>query len=233
MNNNKKIKNKVLKQIWIWIILSFLWIWGIINTCNAFDYSVFASLWWILSTEINLKVEPWTVTIFAPDTVSFGNIIASSETGLVVVDTSTITWSTPEWSMIEWAYFWIRDLESRDNWYSVQLSSADFILGSNNNVKIDKKHVSVQLTWTWWTWIWNQWWIFLLDWDFPPEVESPVLWWSAFSIPATIISRSSATTPTRWRIWMYWVQPIFNIVVPKYQQIGVYTSSFSFTYIEN
>ena len=185
------------------------------------------------TTDVNVEILPGPLEIFAPSVIDFGTIEANNDTWVVVIDVWGIAWVNVTWSTISWAYFWVLDLKWTPAWYYVTLDSADLILGSDNNVKIVSDNIKMILTWTWGSWAGPlQGWIFLLDWELPEEVQAPEFPEAVFDSP-TIISRNWPTTPAVWRLWMYGLQPIFKIYVPKYQQLWEYTSTFTLTIIEN
>lgn len=190
------------------------------------------------TTNVNLEVLPGVLEIFAPGTINFPDIAVTNNTWHIYVDVATMTWQNVTWSTISWSYFWVTDLKWAANWYHVTLQSDDLV-HSDTVVKILKSNIELSLSWTWWQGSSeDQWWIFILDsynWEnVPPEVTSPTVNKIQFGdSAATIISRSWATTPTVWRVWMYWLQPVFDIYVPKYQQLWNYTSTFTMTLIED
>lgn len=200
---------------------------------------------WDQTTDIDVKVLQGTIDIFAPNAIDFGSWVVQNNTWFLSVDIKNLTWNEVIWSTVSWAYFWVTDLKSSTGWYDVQLGSADLVLDSNSWVVIHTKDIFMILSWAWWNWSWAwawQWWIFVLDsapdewWWLPPQVQSittPGTGWIVFDDSPTILSRTWATTPSLWRVWMYWVQPKFDIYIPKYQQIWSYTSIFTLTLVEH
>ena len=185
------------------------------------------------TTDVSLDILEWTITIFAPWAIDFGDTVIQNVQQTVTIDTADVnTGYTVTWSTLSWSYFAIEDLKWANSGYTLKLASAPLILDTDTGVNIPSANILLDLTQTWWTWAWDQGWIFLLNWELPSEIDSPLLSDADFTSEATIISRTSATTPAAWRLWMYWVQPVFDIQVPKFQQLGSYTSTFTLTLTE-
>ena len=194
------------------------------------------------STTVNLEIIGWTVTIDAPAVLDFGTGVAKADTGSLLIDMRTYS----GWLL----YFELEDLRGWANGYYTTLGISN--MTSWNAKVIDKFNVKItgnnDSTWRpyWddnntWTIFSSKTWITKLDWldgqEVPPEVNIPS---SIFNVesslglpaPITVLQRDFATTPDPSIIWKYGLQPTFKAYIPKYQEIGQYTSTMTFTLTE-
>ena len=205
---------------------------AIIYSCSASNYWIFYQVSFV---EVKLQISGADYNVFFPISISFPSIQVENITWTVVIDTASLTSAlVVTWSNLTWAYFWIQDLTWSNSWFSLNLQSNDLIANGSNS-KIWKELIIISISWATWynmTWTW-QGWLFLLNWDNPPEVKTYTWTSQDFSAWYTIMYRNEKTTPAEWRVWMYWIQPIFQIQVRKYQTLGEYTSTFVLTLTPN
>ncbi len=187
---------------------------------------------WTDSTDVDLEIEAWLVTIFAPGAITFPAVTVLNTTWHTIIDTAELsTWQTVTWSQLTWSYFWLEDLKWHGSWYVLKIMNDDLRLDTNTWVVIPKSLIKITMSWSrwdWFSWTWQDW-LFLLDWEAPNEIQTITWDELSFTTELWILSRTWATTPAIWRLWMYWVQPIFDIYIPKYQQLWTYTTTFTLT----
>ena len=207
--------------------------------------SAYANSSW--STDIDLEITAWTITLFAPTTILFPSTFVKNYTWESIIDVASLTSAlVVTWSNLTWAYFWLEDLEWSASGYILQLQNDDLVLDTDPWVVIAKNNIKLTMSWARWnvSWTWQDW-LFILDWDWydyettwswvPTPAQILTFPWDEIPFDtsaATLFSRTWATTPAAWRLWMFWIQPIFKIYIPKYQQLGNYTTTFTLTYTQ-
>ena len=202
-----------------------------IYTCSASDFWM---LYWtgsdIVQTLVSIPIVGWDYRIFAPQSLNFPSISTSSQSWSISIDTAAITGTTITWSLLTWAYFWFEDLKWSNSWYTLSIMSNDLVRTWFTGTIIPRSNILITMTWSRWNMSGSgQEWLFLLNWDDPQQVKTNTWDWIIFDAWFFLIYRSEPTTPAVWRVWMYWVQPIFTIDIPKYQIVWEYTTTFTMT----
>ncbi len=244
-------------EIWVpWKKIDLLWTWATITfnvdtdsnysiryyswwSWQLYDFNIFPSSWSITInvntlTKYSINKEifiPWTIFIFCPEYLDFPSIKAKNIDSETIIDIKQMDyWYITEWIAITWAYFWVNDQKSSNTWYYITLAVWEFestwssLSLSNENVKISISK------WTWAISVLSQ---QSIDDHAPPELIVPAQYnESQFTSPITLLSRTWATTPIEWIKWVYWVQPIFKILIPSYQALWTYTSVITMDLIE-
>ena len=224
---------------WTWLVFPWecyiqSWDTTIVWTYHFTEFWVFipSEAWWNVNTLTQLEIIAWEVTIDAPSLLDFWTWKVASSTQTVVLDMTTYS----GWSL----YFDLQDLKWAASWYYTTLDIWHLTVTWTSK-QIDNTNVFITLTWDnsditvrdWlrWTWTWYTNWFQNL----PPEIEIPS-WTPITHIkiddPLTVLRRDSATTPDASILWKYWLQPKFEIEIPKYQEIGEYDAVMTYTLIE-
>ena len=174
-------------------------------------------------THTSILLTPWSVTIDSPETLEFPSARAGNINQSVEIDMDSYSWGS--------LYFTLQDLKWSASGYYVTMSSNDFGLNWSGS-GIPAENFSISLTW-------NNSWVTLIDgkagtWtEVPPEIQIPPWITDApIDTPVTVLVRTWATTPNPWILGKYWIQPKFNLIIPKYKGLGSYTSTINFTFIE-
>lgn len=157
---------------------------------------------------VSVNILPWNVTIWAPINISFPTMSAQDYDQIVEIQTNT------------WDFFWVEDLKSSSAWYYTTLSSTNL---SNWSASISAWNLKIKA--------WN--WIVLMWWQQANEVK--VSSWTLnnfvpLSSAAWVIFRNENANS---KVWKYWVRPLLQLTVPRYQTIWSYTWIMTFTLIEN
>jgi len=191
-------------------------------TYHLTDYWVFDPIEWEVDTLAQLEIVPWIVTISAPDLLDFWTWAVSTSTQTVSIDLTTYSWGTQ--------YFAVKDLRWSNSWYYTTLDIWHLTVTWTSK-QIDAFNIYATLTWS------NSG-ITKLDWLYwqaiPDEVVIPSsLTHIHINSALTVLERQSATTPDAWILWEYWIQPMFEINIPKYQEIWEYSGLMTYTLTEN
>lgn len=178
------------------------------NTLLIIALLASVATFWQMKTEVTLRLEGWAIELWAPESISFPDVVASNvpqEVGYALTDDN---------------YFWIEDLKSTLSWYHTTLQIKEFKLPDNSSELV---WVKMRLVSTWLTVLGGvlQSGLDLASWR---DV------YSDFSSPVTLFGRYQDTD---WIVWKYWVQPEFKLEVPPYQKIWDYEAIMVYTLIEH
>jgi len=193
-------------------------------TYHMTEYWVFDIDTWASLTEAQVEIVPGIVTISAPWLLDFWTWEVSTTTQTVTLDMATYSWGTQ--------YFALQDLRWTDSWYYATIEISNLTVSWSTNKQIDAFNVYTTLTWTNST-------ITKLDWllgqGIPAEVAIPSttpITHIHIDAPLTILERNSATSPDAWILWKYWIQPKFDLNIPKFQELWEYSSTITYTLTE-
>jgi hypothetical protein len=190
------------------------------------------------TSDVQLEILAGSVTIGAPATIDLwtGTVSSQIQDHQIAVDTSNTTWTDTGPSWIEYSYFWLEDLKSAAAGYATTLQSTDLVKAwswTAADRTITSDLISIDLTWGTWSSV-----ITVLDWldgtgsYLPPEINVAAHTKSALDSAKNIMNRIADTSPDAWVVWKYGVRPTIHVDIPKYQQIGQYTATLTYTLIE-
>lgn len=166
------------------------------------------------TTQVDLEIEPGTVTIEAPALIDFGSITVSSSEQTPSVDLASGT-----------GYFIVEDLEVR-TWYVDLITTAMSAAGANDLEATDIAVKTFGDT------------ITVLDEDTQDPwsgaeiaAELAVLSgdtdvWNAMDSNVNVLERSVVASG---KVGKFGIQPQFQITVPKYQEPGAYSGTLTYT----
>lgn len=226
-----KKQSKLLKATWF--LLSFFLV---ANAAYA------ASL-----TDVNLEIQAWTLTIWAPSLLQFPDTTVRNVPQIAIL---TATWAyNATWTSsydsasyingngyntgattysadLSWnpnLFFWVEDLVANDEWWHTQLTISDLTASGATVKTITKDKIDARVP----DWVVTK----LASNDPTPSqmnirpwaLSWSTIWWEQ---ALTVLTR---TWSTNWVVWKYWFLPEFAIRVPAYQALGSYTWVLSYT----
>lgn len=124
-----------------------------------------------------------------------------------------------DWTFAD--YFWVEDLKWDDaGWYTT-IQASDM---NGDNGVIDALNISMKIDSTD---------VDLIGWSTNNSVDIASAWssYQAVDSPLTFIQRTNGTN--NGLLWKYGVKPDLRITIPAYQSVGSYTSTITYTLIEN